>query len=117
MKTVRVILSPEAEEVYKYLNEHAAHSKRERALFNAVNKKVELIKANVHYGNPIAKRLIPSDYKVKYGISNLFRVELPDHWRLLYTLTEGESQVEIIAFLLDVIDHKEYNRKFGYRNK
>lgn len=31
-KAVRVILSPEAEEVYKYLNEQAASSKIERIL-------------------------------------------------------------------------------------
>ena len=55
MKTVRVILSPEAEEVYNYLNRQAPISKKERMILNSVNKKVELIKANYHYGEPIAK--------------------------------------------------------------
>ncbi|MBU0591736.1 hypothetical protein KKF81_05120 [Candidatus Micrarchaeota archaeon] len=117
MKTVRVILSPEAEEVYKYLNEHAEHSKRERTFFNVVNKKIDLIKANVHYGDSIAKKRIPSEYRIKYGVDNLFRVELPNYWRMLYTLTEGENQIEIVAFVLDIFDHKEYNKKFGYKNK
>ena len=117
MKIVRLILSPDAEEVYKYLNEHAAHSKREQTFLNAVNKKIELIKANVHYGNSIPKKLIPSEYKAKYGIDNLFRVELPNYWRMLYTLTEGESQVEIIAFVLDIVDHKKYDKKFGYNSQ
>jgi len=117
MKTVRVILSPEAEEVYKYLNEHATHSKHERTFLNAVNNKIELIKTNTHYGDSVAKKLIPSEYKVKYGVNNLFRVELPNYWRMLYTLTEGENQVEIIAFILDMIDHKEYDKKFGYRSR
>lgn len=31
-KAVRVILSPDAEEVYKYLNEQAASSKNERTI-------------------------------------------------------------------------------------
>ncbi|MDD5337482.1 MAG: type II toxin-antitoxin system RelE/ParE family toxin [Candidatus ainarchaeum sp.] len=114
MKTVRVILSSEAEEVYKYLNEHAAHSKSEQIFLNAVKKKIELIKANPHYGDSVPKKLIPREYQVKYGINNLFRVELPKYWRMLYTLTEGESQIEIVAFVLDMIDHKEYDRKFGY---
>lgn len=117
MKTIRVVLSPEAEEVYKYLNEQAAGSKTEQAMLNAINKKVELIKANHHYGNPIAKGLIPREYRLKYGITNLFRVELPHFWRMLYTLTDGESEIEIIAFILDMIDHKSYNKKFGYRKK
>jgi len=34
---------------------------------------------------------------------------------MLYTLTDGETEVEIIVFVLDVIDHKEYNKKFGYK--
>jgi len=36
---------------------------------------------------------------------------------MLYTLTDGESEVEIIAFVLDIIDHEEYNKKFGYKWK
>ena len=92
MKTIRVILSPEAEEVYTYLNSEAVNSKTERTILNAINKKVELIKANPHYGNPIAKRLIPKKYKEKYDINNLFRIELPNAWRMLYTLTEGKQK-------------------------
>ena len=34
---------------------------------------------------------------------------------MLYTLTEGETEIEIIAFVLDVIDHDKYNKKFGYK--
>jgi len=117
MKSVRVIFSPEAEKVYNYLNEQSPTSKTERMILNAINKKVELIKANFHYGDPVAKKLIPQEYKIKYGVTNLFRVELPNFWRMLYTLTEGETEIEIIAFVLDVIDHKTYDKKFGYKKK
>jgi len=79
MKKVRVILSPEAEEVYNHLNKEAPHSKIENTILKAINKKVELIKVNPHYGNPISKKLIPQEYKENYGITNLFRVELPDY--------------------------------------
>ena len=64
MKTVRVIFSPEAEEVYTYLIEEAKTSKIEHTILNAVNKKIELIKANIHYGDGITKNLIPEDYKI-----------------------------------------------------
>ncbi len=114
MKTMRVKLSPEAEEVYKYLNQEAPKSKNERMILKAINHKVELIKSNPHYGDHISRKLFPEEYKKKYGITNLFRVELPAFWRMLYTLTDAENQVEIIAFVLDVIDHKDYNKKFGY---
>lgn len=117
MKKVRVVFSEEAEEVYKYLNEKSNISKTEKSILNAINKKVELIKNNFHYGDPISKNLIPEEYKIKYGVTNLFRVELPNFWRMLYTLTNNETEIEIIAFVLDIISHDEYDKKFGYRKK
>jgi len=116
MPDVRVVLSPEAEEVYKKLNSEAETNKQSRMILNAINNKKELIKSNIHYGNPIAKNLIPKEYIDEFGITNLFRVELPAFWRMLYTLTNNE-EIEIIAFVLDIIDHKDYNRKFGYKDK
>src|SRR4030042_582456 len=115
MKKVRIILSPEAEEVYNYLNKEAPNSKIENTILNAFNKKKELIKSNPHYGDPVSKNLIPQEYKDRYGITNLFRVELPNWWRMLYTLTNDETQIEIIAFVLDIIDHKDYDKKFSYK--
>ena len=115
MKIVKVILSPEAEEVYKYINKESESTKGERMLLKAINQKIELIKANPHYGDPIAKGLIPKEYIQKYKITNLFRVELPNFWRMLYTLTNGGTSIEIISFVLDIIDHKTYNKKFGYK--
>lgn len=80
-------------------------------------KKIELLKINPHYGDPIAKNFIPPVYKEKYDVTNLFRIELPNYWRMLYTLTNNETEIEIIAFILDLIDHSAYNKKFGYRKR
>jgi hypothetical protein len=33
---------------------------------------------------------------------------------MLYTLTAGNSGIEIIILILDIIDHKKYDKKFGY---
>ncbi len=49
MKTVRVIFSSEAKEVYRYLSREAKHSKTERTILNSVNQKIEFIRANPHY--------------------------------------------------------------------
>ena|SRR3989344_8797637 len=117
MKTVKVIFSPEAEKIYKYLNSKASLSKTENMILNSLNKKIDIIKINTHYGDPISKNLIPEEYKRKYNITNLFRVELPQFWRMLYTLTNNETEIEIIAFILEIVDHKEYNKKFGYKGK
>ena len=116
MKEVRIILSPEAEEVYKKLNAEAETNKQSRMILKAINQKKELIKQNIHYGDPLAKNLIPEEYKQKYSATNLFRVELPAFWRMLYMLTNNE-EIEIIAFVLDIIDHPAYDNKFGYRGR
>lgn len=71
-KTVRIKLSPEAEEMYHYLNSKALNSKIERSILNAFHQKKEFIKSNIHYGDPIAKRLSPAEYFQKYGVVNLF---------------------------------------------
>jgi len=114
MKKVKIILSPQAKKVYSYLNEQSKNSKIEKSILNAVNQKARLIKENPHYGNPISKKLIPEEYKKRYEISNLFRVELPNYWRMIYSLTNGESSIEIVGFVLDIFNHKSYNKKFGY---
>ena len=75
-----------------------------------LKKKSQIVKSFIHYGNPIAKNLIPREYRLKYGVTNLFRVELPKFWRMIYTLTnEGD---DIVVFILDIMDRKKYNKKF-----
>ena len=117
MKKIRVILSSDAKEIYNDLIRKATVSKIEKTILLAITKKIELIKSDPHYGDPIAKSLIPKEYINKYEISNLFRVELPNYWRMLYSLIDGETKIEIIAFVLDLIDHPTYNKKFGYKKK
>jgi hypothetical protein len=110
MKPVRAVLSQEAEEAYKYLNSMAPNSKIERSILNSIKTKTEPIKINIHYGSPVSKERIPIEYRIKYGVTNLFHVELSNFWRMLYTITNDESEIEIIAFVLDIIDHKIYNK-------
>ena len=117
MKKTRVILSSDAKEIYNYLKEKAPKSKTENTILNAITKKIEIIKENPHYGNPIAKKLIPKEYIKKYEITNLFRVKLPNYWRMLYSLIDGETKIEIIAFVIDLLDHSTYNKKFNYKKK
>jgi hypothetical protein len=117
MKIVSVVFSPEAREAYERLKAEAAHSKTDKSVFNAVNRKVELIKADIQYGEPIAKTLIPREYVEKYGVKNLFWVGLPNFWRMLYSLTNGNTRIEIVAFVVDILAHPDYDGKFGYKKK
>jgi hypothetical protein len=112
-KAVEVVYSSEVETVLDYLKEKAPHSKKEKSILNAIESKTEIIKSNFFYGEPISRKLIPHIYMDRYNIDNLYRVELPSYWRMLYSLKDRE--VKIIAFIIDVVDHKDYSRKFGYK--
>ena len=114
-KIVRVVLSPEAEKVYAELKDKANSSKLHRSIFNAVQNKSTLIKFDIHYGEPVSKDKIPLSYVDKYKVKNLFWVELPQFWRLLYTLTAGQSEEEVVAFVIEIAPHEDYNKRFGYK--
>ena len=115
MKKARIVLSEDASCAYSEINRLASSSKQYASLLKSVNNKVALIKDNPHYGSPIAKSLIPRVYEKQFGVTNLFRVELSNFWRMEYTLKNHESEIEIIAFVLDIVDHSKYNELLGYK--
>ena len=115
-KLVRVILLDEADNEYKRLNEvvgqqikDGKENTSEMQLLRSIKQKIEFIKANPFYGDNIGKKKIPKFYNV----NNLWRVELTGFWRMLYTI-KGD-QIEVICFVLDILDHKIYNKKFNYK--
>ena len=63
-------------------------------------------------GIKIPVKLIPKILKKKYFIDNLYKYNLPNAWRLLYSL--AGDRIEIIAIILGCYDHKDYNRLFNY---
>jgi len=68
---------------------------------------------NAFCGIQFPKRLIPKELALKYNLSNLWKYNLPDAWRLLYTITTP-NKVEIIAVVLDWVNHKDYERLFRF---
>jgi hypothetical protein len=80
-------------------------------LHRSISQKIELIKSCPQYGNSVPKRLIPKGLHV----DNLRVVDLSGFWRMLYTLKGAD--VEILCFILEICDHKNYDKIFGYRKK
>ncbi len=71
------------------------------------------LRENAFCGIQIPKRLFPQEYIQKYNIKNLWKYDLPNAWRLVYTITP-ENEVDLISAILEWFDHKEYERRFGY---
>ena len=78
-----------------------------------INRAIEDIKQNAFCAIPIPKRLIPNGYIQKYEIANLWKYDLPDGWRLIYSVTTP-NKIEIISIILEWFDHKNYEKRFGY---
>ena len=57
--------------------------------------------------------IFPKDYVRDYDVRNLWKANLSGAWRMIYTIRG--SDVEVISLILDIIDHKDYNKKFKYR--
>ncbi len=118
MKPVRAILIDDAkasfEQLNKIIGEQTAKGVKnsdEIKLMNSILQKVELLKQNPFYGNNLEKQKIPKILNVQ----NLWRVELSQFWRMLYTI-KGD-QVEIVCFILHILDHPTYDKLFGYKKK
>lgn len=120
-KEVKVKLSEEAYSVYQELNKlvgeerlNGLESSFHQTLLRSINRVKELLKQNPFAGDQISKKQIPEKYSSKYDATNLWRMELADRWRLVYTITG--NQLEIVNFVLDIFNHKEYDKVFGYKH-
>jgi len=120
-KEIRIILSDEADEVYGELNQIVGEEKKKdiessfhQSLLKSINRIIGLLKKNPFAGNQIPKRQIPEKYINKYDADNVWRIELANRWRLIYTITG--DRIEIINFIIDIFDHKKYDKVFGYKH-
>lgn len=82
-------------------------------LLKLIDRGIAKLIENREAGQKIQKKLWPKYYVQKYGIRNLWRLRLDDSWRMIYTII-GE-QVRIVTIILDIMDHKEYDKRFGYK--
>ena len=122
-RQVNLIYVGEAKEAYLKLNKIVGEERtsgirdsENQRLLKSLKKKEELLKLNPQYGDHIPRKYIKKETIKKYGTDSLWRVELSGYWRAIYTLAKGE--IEILALILDVVDHNKYNKLFvHYRKK
>lgn len=85
----------------------------ERELAENIEKALFKIKKNAFSGIQIAKRLIPKEYIKKYNISNLWKYNLPNGWRLIYSI-QSHEEIAVVAIIIEYLDHKDYEKRFKY---
>ena len=86
-------------------------------LFKVVERRLDEIVASLKKtGRPTTGEIIPKKELssklqkfIQYnGLAALWRVELSDGWRMIYSV--GNDGIRIIAFILKLGDHKDYTR-------
>lgn len=85
---------------------------QDKQLYEFIGRAIKDIKSKPVCGVKIPKRLWPKVYIKMYNITNLWKYDLPDGWRLIYTIKENE--IMILNVILEWLNHKNYERRFRY---
>ena len=119
-KPTKVVITGDAKEEFDDLNKVVGEeiskgitSSDHQTLLNSIKQKIEILKANPEYGTHIQKDRIPKEYIRGCDVNNLWKIDLSGAWRMIYTIRG--SEVEIISLILDIMNHRDYEKKFGYK--
>lgn len=119
-KITKVIMTGNAKEEFDALNKVVGEeisrgitNSDYQTLLNSIKQKIDLLKDNPGYGIHISKDKTPKEYVKNYDVNNLWKVNLSGAWRMIYTIRGNE--VEVISLILDLMNHKDYAKKFKYK--
>ena len=103
-------VEPQLKESFNKLKEGKVDEKQ---LADYLDRAMDDLEKNEQAGAKVPSKQWPKEYIKKFDIKNLWKYDLPNGWRVLYTI-KGNN-VEIISVVLEWITHKDYERKFGYK--
>ncbi|MBU1199488.1 MAG: hypothetical protein KKF46_00625 [Nanoarchaeota archaeon] len=102
-----------ADEKLRKTYEALAEAKTEKQLLHKwITQAIIALTNNAFCGTAIPKTLIPKIYFKNYKIDNLWKYDLPQGWRLIYSV--GKKEIQIVTIILEWFTHKEYEKRFKY---
>lgn len=85
----------------------------DKRLYRWLERAFEDLERDAFCGIQIPKRLIPKVYEERFGrLDNLWKYDLPDAWRLIYTVQN--RNVIVLSIVLEWLNHKDYEKRFKY---
>lgn len=81
------------------------------AIWKGLELAFERAARSAQFADNIPTKRIPRFFRERYGVPNLYCVDLADFHRAFYTIRE-----RFVVFL-DVVDHRTYDKLFGRRKK
>jgi len=82
-------------------------------LWNLCRKALAALSDNIFAGAQVEKSKIPKYYVEKYALTNISVFRLDASRRLIYTWV-GDSKGVSVNILEIFLDHKQYEKRFGY---
>ncbi len=83
----------------------------------AVQEVIDNLKNNHMMGDHMKKKDIPKYYIKKHNIPILYLIDLPQFWRVTYSVMEFEVKNELSGLMLELMNHDQYNKRFGIFKK
>ena len=100
------------EKIKKSFEELEQSTSEDKKLYEWLIRAFNDIEGNAFCGIQVPKKLIPKPYLQKYGITKLWKYNLPGAWRLLYSIEKQE--IIVVSIVLEWMTHKDYERRFNY---
>jgi hypothetical protein len=108
-----VVLSDSASNALKRLE--ASTSPQDLSIARRARDLRPILLVDCLHGEVVRKSWIPRDLRARHGLENLYVEDLPDFWRLLYTIVRRDGRRVIVV--VEIVSHKEYDRWFPGRRR
>ena len=109
MKSQIIFSDEKLEKAFQKLKDSKTEDKK---LHDWIVRAFADLENNPFCGIQVPKKLFPKEYVKKHEITNLWKYDLPNAWRLLYTV--ADNKITVLSIILEWMTHKEYERKFKY---
>lgn len=110
-----VLLSDAAARALDDLERRAARGDRKAASVARRARSLRAILLADALHGEVARRPLPRELVARHGIANLYVEDLPDFWRLLYTIIRQNDRAFVVV--VEIVDHGTYDRWFPGRGK
>lgn len=83
------------------------------ATYKKIQDVITSLKNDQIVGIRIRLNQIPPHYIKKHDVNAVFKVDLPNAWRLIYGIIAIHDVRK--AIIMEIFDHNSYNKRFGYK--